>query len=69
MKKVSLIILSTFVSGIMLLNLEIVTTPLYGQENVDRSIVPLLTPPYQIISEFQSADLKNFNVTYVNNIP
>jgi hypothetical protein len=69
MKKISLMILSTFVSGIMLLNIEIVNTYLYGQENIDRNIIPLLTPPYQIISEFQSTDMRNFNVTYVNNVP
>jgi hypothetical protein len=69
MKKISLIILSTFVSGIMLLNIEIVDTHLYGQEKVDRNIIPLLIPPYKVISEFQSADMNEMNVTYINNKP
>lgn len=69
MKKIHLVIFSTIVTGIMLLNFEIVNTNLYGQENVDRNIIPLLTPPYQTFSDFQSTDLKNFNVTYVNDIP
>lgn len=69
MKKINLIILSTFVTGVMLLNFHGDPIYLYGQENVDRNIIPLLIPPYQIISEFQSTDLKNFNVTFVNNIP
>jgi hypothetical protein len=69
MKKIHLVIFSTIVTGIMLLNLEIINTYLYGQENVDRNIIPLLTPPYQSIGDFQSTDLKNFNITYVNDIP
>ena len=69
MKKINLIILSTFVSWVMLLNFHGGEVYLYGQENVDRNIIPLLIPPYQIISEFQSTDLKNFNVTFVYNIP
>ena len=68
MKKIHIVIFSTIVTGILLLNLEVVNTHLYGQENVDRNIIPLLTPPYQPISDFQSTDLKNFNVTYVNDI-
>jgi len=69
MKKINLIILSTFVTGIMLLNFHGDGVYLYGQENVDRNVIPLLIPPYQIISEFQNTDLKSFNVTFVNNIP
>lgn len=69
MKKINLIILSTFVTGVMLLNFHGDEIYIYGQENVDRNIIPLLIPPYQIISEFQSTDLKNFNVTFVYNIP
>ena len=69
MKKTHLVMFSTIVTGIMLLNFEIVNTHIYGQENVDKNIIPLLTPPYQTISDFQSTDVKNFNVTYVNDIP
>lgn len=69
MKKITLIILSTFVSWVMLLNTEIVSFNIYGQENIDRSIIPLLTPPYQIISELKSTDMNKFNVSFVNNIP
>lgn len=69
MKKINLIILSTFVTGVMLLNFHGDEIYIHGQENVDRNIIPLLIPPYQIISEFQSTDLKNFNVTFVYNIP
>jgi hypothetical protein len=69
MKKINLIILSTFVTGVMLLNFHGDNFYLYGQDNVDRNIIPLLIPPYQIISEFQNTDLKSFNVTFVNNIP
>ena len=69
MKKIHLVIFSTIVTGIMLLNFEIGNTYLYGQEIVDKNLIPLLTPPYQTINNFQSTALKNFNVTYVNNIP
>ncbi|VFJ14665.1 conserved protein of unknown function [Candidatus Nitrosocosmicus franklandus] len=69
MKKITLIILSTFVSGVMLLNIEIINFNIYGQGNIDRSIIPLLTPPYQIVSEFKTTDMNKFNVSFVNNMP
>lgn len=68
MKKINLIILSTFILGGILLNFErdIIS---YAQENVDRNIIPLLIPPYQMIKDLGSSDLNRINVTYVNNIP
>jgi hypothetical protein len=68
MKKINLIILSTFILGGTLLNFErdIIS---YAQENVDRNIIPLLIPPYQMIKDIGSSDLNRINVTYVNNIP
>jgi hypothetical protein len=70
MKKINLIILSTFITSIMLVNLDLKDTYLYGQENVDRNIIPLLIPPYQVIGEFRSdAAMNKLNVTFVNNIP
>ena len=69
MKKIHLVIFSTIVTGMMLLNFEIVNTYLYGQEMVDKNLITLLTPPYQTINDFQSTALKNFNVTFVKNIP
>lgn len=68
MKKITLIMLSTFVVGGMLLNFEN-NSLLYAQENVDRNIIPLLIPPYQVIQDLGSSDLNEFNVTYINNIP
>ncbi|HYF99433.1 MAG TPA: hypothetical protein VD815_05035 [Candidatus Saccharimonadales bacterium] len=54
----------------MLVNLDFKDAYLYGQENVDRNIIPLLIPPYQVVSEFRSdAAVNKLNVTYVNNIP
>ncbi len=68
MKKINLIILSTFILGGTLLNFErdIMSS---AQENVDRNIIPLLIPPYQMIKDLGSSDLNRINVTYVNNIP
>ena len=69
MKKITLIMLSTFIVGGMLLNFENNYSLLYAQENVDRNIIPLLIPPYQVIQDLGSSDLNEFNVTYINNIP
>jgi len=69
MKKIHLIILSTFIIGGMLLNFENRDILSYAQENVDRNIIPLLIPPYQMIQDLGSSDLNRINVTYVNNIP
>ncbi len=68
MKKINLIILSTFILGGTLLNFERDVMS-YAQENVDRNIIPLLIPPYQMIKDLGSSDLNRINVTYVNNIP
>jgi hypothetical protein len=68
MKKINLIILSTFILGGTLLNFERDIMS-YAQENVDRNIIPLLIPPYQMIKDIGSSDLNWINVTYVNNIP
>ncbi len=68
MKKIHLIILSTFIIGGMLLNFENRDILSYAQENVDRNIIPLLIPPYQMIKDLGSSDLNRINVTYVNNI-
>ena len=70
MKKFNLIILSTFITGVMLLNFETGSNVSYAQENIDRNIIPLLIPPYQmIVEDLGSSDLNKFNLTYVNNIP
>ena len=69
MKKIHLIILSTFIIGGMLLNFENRGILSYAQENVDRNIIPLLIPPYQMIKDLGSSDLNRINVTYINNIP
>ena len=69
MKKTNLIILSTFIIGGVLLNFENRDILSYAQENVDRNIIPLLIPPYQMIKYLGSSDLNKINVTYVNNIP
>ncbi|HKX97392.1 MAG TPA: hypothetical protein VJL78_06120 [Candidatus Nitrosocosmicus sp.] len=69
MKKINLIILSTFILGGMLLNFENKGILSYAQENVDRNIIPLLIPPYQLIEDLGPSDLNRINVTYVNNIP
>ena len=69
MKKIHLIMLSTFIIGGMLLNIESRDILCYAQEKVDRNIIPLLIPPYQMINDFGSSDLNRINVTYVNNIP
>jgi hypothetical protein len=69
MKKINLIILTTFIIGGMLLNFENKGILSYAQENVDRNIIPLLIPPYQLIEDLGSSDLNRINVTYVNNIP
>lgn len=69
MKKIHLIILSTFIIGGMLLNFENRDILSYAQENVDRNIIPLLIPPYQMIKDLGSSDLNRINVTYVDNIP
>ena len=69
MKKINLIILSTFIIGGILLNFENRDILSYAQENVDRNIIPLLIPPYQMIKDLGSSDLNKINVTYVNNIP
>ncbi|MBA2268771.1 MAG: hypothetical protein M3Q77_03605 [Thermoproteota archaeon] len=53
----------------MLINLEIRGILSHAQENIDRNIIPLLIPPYQLIKNLGSSDLNKFNVTYVNNIP
>ena len=68
MKKINLIILSTFILGGILLNFERDIMS-YAQENVDRNIIPLLIPPYQMIKDLGSSDLNRINVTYVNDIP
>jgi hypothetical protein len=68
MKKINLIILYTFILGGILLNFERDIMS-YAQENVDRNIIPLLIPPYQMIKDLGSSDLNRINVTYVNNIP
>ena len=70
MKKINLIILSTFITGLILLNFETGGTVSYAQEGIDRNIIPLLIPPYQmIVEELGSSGLNKFNLTYVNNIP
>ena len=69
MIKINLIILSTFITGVMLFNFETEDTVSYAQENIDRNIIPLLIPPYQMIEDLRSSDLNKFNLTYVNNIP
>ena len=53
----------------MLLNFENRDIMSYAQENVDRNIIPLLIPPYQMIKDLGSSDLNRINVTFVNNIP
>jgi hypothetical protein len=70
MKKINLIILSTFITGVMLFNFETEKTVSYAQENIDRNIIPLLIPPYQmIVEDLGSSEVNKFNLTYVNNIP
>ncbi len=69
MKKINLIILSTYIIGVMLLNFESGATVSYAQENIDRNIIPLLIPPYQMIKDLGSSDLNKFNLTYVANFP
>jgi hypothetical protein len=70
MKKINLIILSTFITGIMLFNFETENTVSYAQENIDRNIIPLLIPPYpMIVEDLGSSEVNKFNLTYVNNIP
>ena len=69
MKKINLIMLSTFITGAMLLNFESGTILSYAQENIDRNIIPLLIPPYQMIKDLSSSDLNKFNLTYVANFP
>jgi hypothetical protein len=69
MKKINLIILSTFIIGGMLLNFENRDIISYAQADVDRNIIPLLIPPYQMIEDLGSSDLNRINVTFVNNIP
>jgi len=69
MNKIHLIILSAFIIGGMLLNFENRDILSYAQENVDRNVIPLLIPPYQMIKDLGSSDLNRINVTYVNNIP
>ena len=69
MKKINLIILSTFIIGGILLNFENRDILSHAQENVDRSIIPLLIPPYHMIKDLGSSDINRINVTYVNNIP
>jgi hypothetical protein len=70
MKKINLIILSTFITGVMLFNFETENTVSYAQENIDRNIIPLLIPPYQmIVEDLGSSEVNKFNLTYVNNIP
>jgi hypothetical protein len=69
MKKINLIILSVFLTGVILLNFEIGDRLSYAQKNIDRNIIPLLIPPYQMIKDLESTDLNKFNVTFVNNIP
>jgi hypothetical protein len=69
MKKITLIMLSSFIIGGMLLNIENNDSLLYAQENIDRNIIPLLIPPYQVIQDLGSSDLNKFNVTYITNIP
>jgi hypothetical protein len=70
MKKINIIILSTFITGIILFNFETENNVSYAQENIDRNIIPLLIPPYQmIVEDLESSDINKFNLTYVNNIP
>ena len=69
MKKYLLIVLSTVITGIMLLDFGAGNINLYAQQNVDRNVIPLLIPPYQMIGDFPSFDLKKFNVTFVNDGP
>ena len=65
MKKYCLIILSTFVTGIMLL-FGMGNSNVFAQQNVDRHVIPLLIPPYPMIGDLPSFDLKKFNVTFIN---
>ncbi|WP_186434305.1 hypothetical protein [Candidatus Nitrosocosmicus arcticus] len=53
----------------MLINFEIRGSLSYAQENIDRNIIPLLIPPYQMIKDLGSSYFNKFNVTYVNDIP
>ena len=70
MKKINLIILSTFITGVILFNFETENTVSFAQENIDRHIIPLLIPPYQmIVEDLGSSEVNKFNLTYVNNIP
>ena len=66
MKKYCLIILSTFVTGIILLDFGMGNSNVFAQQNVDRHVIPLLIPPYQMIGDLPSFDLKKFNVTFIN---
>jgi hypothetical protein len=69
MKEINLIILSTIIMMGVLLNFENKVILSYGLENIDRNIVPLLIPPYQMVKDLGSADINRINVTFVNNIP
>jgi hypothetical protein len=69
MKEINLIILSTIIMMGVLLNFENKVILSYGLENIDRNIVPLLIPPYQMVKDLVSADINRINVTFVNNIP
>jgi hypothetical protein len=53
----------------MLLDFGAGSMNLYAQQNVDRNVIPLLIPPYQMIGDIPSFDLKKFNVTFVNDGP
>ena len=64
MKKINLIILSTFIIGGTILNFENRDIMSYAQEDVDRNIIPLLSPPYQMIKDLGSSDLNRINGTY-----
>ncbi|MDR4490177.1 MAG: hypothetical protein R2685_04655 [Candidatus Nitrosocosmicus sp.] len=66
MKNPILIMLSIFITWIILLDVIGGSINLYAQQNVDRNVIPLLIPPYQMIGDYSSFDLKKFNVTFVD---
>lgn len=69
MKKINLIILSTFITWMILLNFNVGYVFSLTLEKVDRNLIPLLIPPYQMINDIQTSELPKVNVTYINNFP
>lgn len=68
MKKNSLIMLSSIITLIIFLDLNLNSAFSSSQQNLDKNVIPLLIPPYQMIKDINYTEYQNTNFTYIKTL-